>query len=131
MKRLVVLTTGVLSLACTPCRATDVPNPSPDPAATTMALRKLISIAQQPILKTSGCHGDYGQTGPARVADLLVTRLAYLYNGDNRVEGTCTATACSVSIHHAAGEDVASATIQFDLKRGVPQASSLHCVLTP
>jgi hypothetical protein len=122
----------VLSLACligVAAHAQD--GPSPDPAATSAALRNLLAMAHQPIPKTSTCWADYGQRGAARVADLLAVRLSSLYAGDNKIAGACSTRACNVTMTHSAGEDVASTTVEFELKRGAPVAASLRCTMTP
>lgn len=103
-----------------------------NPVATQKALGSLLAAANDAIPRTSSCHGDYGQAGKARVKDLLAMRLAYLYAGTNVIEGSCNAAQqCTVAIQHAAGEDVASATITFTASGGKARASTLQCVVTP
>ena len=106
-----------------------------DPEATRKALTALLAAANDPIPRTSSCHegqGAYGQTGPATVKDFLAMRMAYLYAGSNVVEGRFEqAQQCTVSIRHAAGEDVASVVIFFKLRDGKARSSSLRCVITP
>jgi hypothetical protein len=131
MRLMALITASSLLLAGVTCQATEAEQAPPDPEAAAGALRKLLSMAELPIPSTSSCQADYGQKGRARVGDLVATRLGYLYDGTNRIEGACTAEACSVSITHAAGEDLASATIRFRLRHGSPQVASLQCVLTP
>lgn len=102
-----------------------------DPRATSHALNALLTLSNAVIAKSSTCHADYGQKGPARVRHLLAMRMAYLYNGENTIHGRCDAQRCSVVISHAAGEDLASTTIRFDLVQGRASIPSLHCVMTP
>lgn len=106
-----------------------------DPEATRKALTALLAAANDSIPRTSSCHegqGAYGQTGPATVKDLLAMRMAYLYAGSNVIEGQCDqARQCTVSIRHAAGEDVASASITFAVKAGKAQVATLQCLITP
>lgn len=102
--------------------------------ATRKALTALLAAANDPIPRSSSCHeghGAYGQPGPATVKDLLAMRMAYLYAGSNVIEGHCEqAQQCTVSIRHAAGEDVASASITFAVKTGKAQVATLRCVIT-
>jgi len=106
-----------------------------NPEATRKALTALLAAANDPIPRTSSCHegqGAYGQTGPATVKDLLAMRMAYLYAGSNVIEGHCEQSQqCTVSIRHAAGEDVASASITFAVKAGKAQVATLQCLITP
>ena len=106
-----------------------------DPEATRKALTALLAAANDSIPRTSSCHegqGAYGQTGPATVKDFLAMRMAYLYAGSNVVEGRCEQQhKCTVSIRHAAGEDVASASITFAVKAGKAQVATLQCLVTP
>lgn len=102
-----------------------------DPLATGRALNALLAQSNAVIAKTSTCHAEFGQKGPVRVRHLLAARLAYLYNGENTIQGHCDAQSCTLSINHAAGEDVASITIGFKLVRGRANIASLHCVITP
>lgn len=106
-----------------------------NPEATRKALTALLAAANDPIPRTSSCHegqGAYGQTGPATVKDLLSMRMAYLYAGSNVIEGHCEQSQqCTVSIRHAAGEDVASVSITFAVKAGKAQATTLRCLITP
>lgn len=111
-----------------PMLASDVPA---DPRATQRALNALLAQSNAMIAKSSTCHADFGQKGPARVKDLLAMRLAYLHSGENRIQGQCNAQRCSLTISHAAGEDVASATLDFALVRGRANVASLQCVSTP
>lgn len=106
-------------------------NAPADPRATSQALNALLAQSNAVITKSSTCHADYGQKGPARVKHLLAMRMAYLYNGENVIQGQCDARRCALTISHAAGEDVASATIRFGLVRGRASVPSLHCVSTP
>ena len=106
-----------------------------NPEATRKALTALLAAANDPIPRTSSCHeghGVYGQSGPATVKDLLAMRMAYLYAGSNVIEGHCEQSQqCTVSIRHAAGEDVASVSITFAVKAGKAQATTLRCLITP
>ena len=106
-----------------------------NPEATRKALTALLAAANDPIPRTTSCHegqGAYGQTGPATVKDLLSMRMAYLYAGSNVIEGHCEQSQqCTVSIRHAAGEDVASVSITFAVKAGKAQATTLRCLITP
>lgn len=103
----------------------------PDPAATGEAVQLLLSMANEVIPRQSTCFGDYGQVGRARVRHLLATQLAYLYAGDNAINGGCRKDACEVIIAHVRGEDVSSAAVSFALRHGKPSLASLHCVITP
>jgi hypothetical protein len=102
-----------------------------DPVATTKALSALLAVANTEIPQNSSCQGDYGQTGRARVRDLLSVQFAYLYAGENVVLGECTNQKCVVSISHAAGESVSSATIKFSISGGKARVTTLWCALTP
>lgn len=117
--------------ASPPMAATTAAAATADPVATQKALSALLAAANDAIPRASSCHGDFGQTGQARVKDLLAMRMAYLYAGTNVVEGSCQKGQCTVSINHAAGEDVASAAISFSVSGGKARASSLQCVITP
>ncbi len=105
--------------------------PAPDPAQTLEPLRHLLRSSGLTIPKASSCFGDYGQRGEPRIRDLLSSRLAYLNNGQNTITGACNATHCALEIRHAAGEDVASATVAFNVRNGLVNRRSLRCVLTP
>jgi hypothetical protein len=102
-----------------------------DPVTTSQALALLLSASNASIPESSSCYGSYGQTGKATVKDLLAVQLAYLYSGKNIVQGSCTPKRCSISITHASGEDVSSATIKFGRTHGKADISSLQCVITP
>ena len=102
-----------------------------DPEKTIEPLRYLLRSPSQAIPKKSTCFGQYGQRGDPRIRDLLASRLAYLHNGENAISGTCTAKRCELEIRHSEGEDVASATISFEVRQGVIYVQSLSCVLTP
>lgn len=106
---------------------------TPDnPETTRKALTALLAAANDPIPRSSSCSGAYGQPGPATVKNLLAMRMAYLYAGSNVIEGHCEhSQQCTVSIRHAAGEDVASVVIFFKLRDGKARSSSLRCVITP
>ncbi|MFY3386245.1 hypothetical protein [Paracidovorax sp. MALMAid1276] len=108
-----------------------VASSSADPVSTQKALRALFAAANDSIPAASSCHGNFGPSGQAKVKDLLAMRMAYLYAGVNVIEGGCSITQCAVSIKHAAGEDVASAVISFNISAGKARASSLQCVITP
>jgi hypothetical protein len=102
-----------------------------DPAATAQALGALLAASNAVIPASSSCQGHYGQTGKATVKDLLAVQLAYLYSGNNVIQGNCQSRQCTVTITHAAGEDVSSATITFDKVRGKARISTLQCLMTP
>lgn len=127
-----VLLGGTLIPPAVGAPAHSAPSSAADPVATQKALSALFAAANDAIPAASSCHGDYGQPGRAKVKDFLAMRMAYLYAGANVIEGSCDNKAqCTVSIQHAAGEDVASATISFNVSAGKARASSLHCVITP
>lgn len=102
-----------------------------DPVATQKALSVLLAAANDAIPAASSCHADFGQSGRAKVKDLLAMRMAYLYAGDNAIKGSCNKTQCTLSINHKSGEDVASAVISFRVSAGKARVSSLQCVITP
>ena len=102
-----------------------------DPAATGKALSALLTISGENIPESSSCQGNYGQQGKATVRDLLAMQLAYLYTGKNIIQGHCTTKQCTVTITHAAGEDVSSAIIKFEVAQGKASVSTLECVITP
>jgi hypothetical protein len=102
-----------------------------DPSQTTKALSLLLAEANTPIPESSSCQGNFGNTGRSTVKDLLAMSLAYLYSGKNVINGHCLSKRCTVSITHAAGEDVSSTTISFALRRNKASISSLQCVITP
>ncbi|MFN4119564.1 hypothetical protein [Acidovorax sp.] len=111
--------------------ASSAASSSADPVATQQALRALFAAANDAIPAASSCHANFGQSGRAKVKDLLAMRMAYLYAGDNVIKGNCNKAQCTLSINHAAGEDVASAAISFSVIAGKARASSLQCVITP
>ena len=129
-----VLVICLQAVAAAACWAQTANTPG-NPEATRKALTALLASANDPIPRTSSCHegrGGYGQPGPATVKDLLAMRMAYLYAGSNVVEGRCEqARQCTVSIRHAAGEDVASALITFEVSAGKAQVATLQCLITP
>lgn len=105
-----------------------------DPARTRPALTFLLGASNEPIPPKSSCHGDYGQSGPARVKDLLSMQLAYVYQGSSVIKGSCSEGAnprCELSITRAAGEDVSQAKIAFAVRQGKVLPRSLHCEITP
>lgn len=102
-----------------------------DPNETRKALALLLASSNAPIPDGSTCRGDYGQSGQATIKDMLAMQLAYLYAGENRIEGKCTDGSCSISIRHSAGEDVSSALIQFGIRKGRANPATLRCVMTP
>ncbi len=102
-----------------------------DPVATRKVLTALLAVSNSAIPNGSTCRGDYGQTGQAKIKDMLAMQLGYLYEGDNRIKGNCTQDACAIVINHAAGEDVSSARIQFGMRNGKVDLATLHCVMTP
>lgn len=101
----------------------------PEPA--TRALRALLAISNAVIPETSTCSADYGQEGQATVKDLLAIQLANLDHGKNTIQGRCTASRCTLTIRHSAGEDMSSAQITFALAGGKARVSTLQCVNTP
>jgi hypothetical protein len=103
----------------------------PDVVLASKALNALISASNKPIPVKSSCYGSYGQAGKPRLGDLLATQLSYLYAGTNKISGQCIKGRCTVTIHHANGEDLSSAVIQFDMVRGKLRPASLHCAMTP
>lgn len=105
--------------------------PAVDPAHTQQALQALLAAADAPLRAGSGCEGDFGQQGTARLRHLLAMRLAYLHQGDNRIGGHCAQQRCVLHITHAAGEDRAATEIRFALRHGRAVAASLACTLTP
>jgi hypothetical protein len=102
-----------------------------DPIATRKALAALLASSNAEIPSGSTCQGNYGQAGRPAVKDLVAMQLAYLYSGDNVIEGRCTSNSCAIAIKHASGEDVSSATIEFGVKKGRANAATLRCVITP
>lgn len=92
-----------------------------DPVETRRALIALLAAANDPIPRTSLCHEIYGRRGSTTVKELLAMRMAYPYDGSNVIEGHCQQAHCTVTVRHAAGEDVASAILQFAVKRGKAQ----------
>lgn len=104
---------------------------SADPIATRKALAVLLASSNAAIPNTSTCTGDYGQRGQPTIKDLLAMQLAYLYAGENTIEGKCASGSCSITIKHAAGEDVSSATIEFGIRKGSANPGTLRCIITP
>lgn len=104
---------------------------SPDPVATRKALAALLASSNAVISNTSTCNGDYGQRGQPTIKDMLATQLAYLYTGENIIEGKCASGFCSITIRHAAGEDISSATIEFSVRKGNADPATLRCIITP
>lgn len=102
-----------------------------DPVATREALAALMASSNSPIPENSTCHGNYGQSAKPTVKDLIAMQLAYLYAGENTIEGRCLADSCAITIKHASGEDRSSATITFKLRHGRANAASLRCLITP
>jgi hypothetical protein len=107
---------------------------APDPDSTRQALVALFAAAAEPIIPGSSCAGDY-LTGPQpTIGDLLAMQIAYLYKGDNVVDGACDGAGelqCSVSVRHSAGESQASATIRFRARDGMAMPDTLDCIITP
>ena len=122
---------GVFAVGAVCTHSARAASSNADPVATQKALSALLAASNDLIPRSSSCHGDFGQPGKAKVKDLVAMRLAYLYTGSNVIEGSCTPKECSLSITHAAGEDVAAATITFALSGSKARASSLQCVITP
>ena len=104
---------------------------APDPDRTIEPLRLLLESASLAIPRKSTCFGNYGQRGSPRIRDLLGSRLAYLHSGQNVISGSCNLKHCELEIRHSAGEDVASATISFEVGNGIPSIRNLSCVITP
>lgn len=104
---------------------------TPDPAATTEALRALLAVSNAEIPASSSCQGRWRSTGKSTVKDLLATTLAYQYSGNNVIQGNCQAGQCAVIINHEAGESVSSTAITFNKVRGQASISTLQCVITP
>ena len=119
---------GVLCLLPQISSATDQ---SVDPIETRKALALLLASSNAVIPDGSTCRGDYGQSGQPTIKDMLAMQLAYLYAGENRIEGKCTEGSCSITIRHSAGEDVSSALIQFGIRKGRANPATLRCVMTP
>jgi hypothetical protein len=122
---------SVFALTCFSAIQLHAENARPDPVASTKALSALLAISNAEILKNSSCQGDYGQIGKAKVKDLLAVQFAYLYSGENVIQGKCTDRACVISITHALDEDKSSATIKFNLAQGKAKITTLQCVITP
>lgn len=102
-----------------------------NPEDTSKALQALFAIANEPIPKSSTCFGVYGPGGPPKVRDFLAVQFAALGGGANTVAGKCSASRCEVSLRHAAGEDVSSADVRFELLWGRADLRTLQCVITP
>jgi hypothetical protein len=98
------------------------------------AVKILIENGSQTVASGSSCDGNYGQKGPATIADVLTRELSNFGRGTNVIEGGCTTaerTNCNLNIHHSYDDDVSSLEMKFDIvsERVVPQ--SLQCLLTP
>lgn len=119
------------SVMCLSSNDSSAADRSADPVATREALSVLLSSSNTAIPKASTCMGDYGQSGQPKIGDMLAMRLAYLYAGENIVEGRCASGFCSIVIRHAAGEDVAFTTIEFGIRKGNVDPATLRCVFTP
>jgi hypothetical protein len=104
---------------------------SVEPDNTVKALNALLAASNDRIVRSSTCFGAYGQDGAPTIRDLLAVQLAYLYRGENAIVGSCVESKCQISITHAFGEDVSSATITFNQKRQRAIANSLNCIITP
>jgi hypothetical protein len=122
---------GVFALSFLNAIQLHAENVKPDPVATTTALRPLLAISNAEIPKNSSCQGDYGQIGKAKVKDLLAIQLAYLYSGENVIQGKCADQTCVISITHASDENVSSATVKFNVAQGRAKIATLQCVTTP
>lgn len=109
-------------------RATEQPA---NPVATRTALAALFASSNAAIPRTSSCYGEYGQKGRPRIRDMMAMSMAYLHTGTNTIQGECATSRCSINITHAAGEDVASYTIQFRLLYGNADPTTLQCQITP
>ncbi len=102
-----------------------------EPEETRKALSALLAASNAVIPAASTCHGSYGQEGKATVKDLVAMQLAYIHSGTSVIDGRCTAQACTVRIRRASGEDVSSATIEFDMRQGKANVATLRCLMTP
>lgn len=106
-----------------------------EPWSAQSAWTALLGIADAPLPRATGCHGDYGQRGHGRrprVKDLLASQLAYMSAGQNTLSGHCAANRCEVQLQRRNGEDVSSATLNFErLRDGRADPRSLRCVMTP
>jgi len=102
-----------------------------DPVATRKALAALMASSNSRIPDTSTCQGNYDQGEKPAVKDLMAMQLAYLYTGENTIQGRCIADSCAITIKHLSGEDLSSATIEFKLRKGRADAASLRCLITP
>lgn len=106
-----------------------------EPRSAQSAWTALLGMADKPLPRATGCHGDYGQPGHGRrprVKDLLASQLAYMGAGQNTLSGHCAANRCEVQLQRRNGEDVSSATLNFELLRdGRADPRSLRCVMTP
>jgi hypothetical protein len=102
-----------------------------DPIATRKALAALLASSNAEIPNGSTCQGNYGQSGRPAVKDLMAMQLAYLYSGENVIEGRCLADMCTIMIGHVSGEDVSSFTIEFEIKKGRANTTTMRCVMTP
>lgn len=106
-----------------------------DPQSAQFAWTALLGIADAALPSGTGCHGDYGQPGHGRrprVKDLLASQLAYMSAGQNTLSGHCAANRCEVQLQRRNGEDVSSATLNFErLRSGRADPRSLRCVMTP
>lgn len=105
--------------------------PSADPIATRKTLAVLFASSNASIPKGSTCWGDYGQTGQPKIKDMLAMQLAYMYVGENLIEGKCADGLCSITIKHSSGEDVSFAQIKFCIRKGRVNTATLHCIITP
>lgn len=110
------------------CRATEADSEAEQTRQTLLAL---LAIADAPLPPASSCYGHYGQTGAPKVRDLLAMPLSQLYDGDNLIQGSCSAGLCALQIAHSAGTTAASTEIRFALGRGKVKVASLSCIISP
>lgn len=104
----------------------------PDPDATSHAVHVLLVAADAVIPETSSCHGIYPlQQGEPRIRDLLATSLGGMQEGNNKIDGACTASTCRLNLQHAHGEDVWSTQIRYEINHGALEPGTLKCVMTP
>lgn len=98
---------------------------------TRQTLLALLAVADAPLPPASSCYGHYGQTGAPKVRDLLALPLSQLYDGDNLIQGSCSAGLCALQIAHSVGTTAAATEIRFALGRGKAKVASLSCVVSP
>jgi hypothetical protein len=122
---------GLVGILCLSSYIFSAEEHSADPIATRKALAALLASSNAAIPNMSTCGGNYGESGQPTIKDMLAMQLAYLYAGDNTIEGKCASNSCLITIRHAAGEDVSSVTIEFGVQKGRANPATLRCVITP